>query len=113
MQLESKDLPGNVTHLELAGRLDFDGAEAIEKDFTEAATGRRANIVVDLSGITFLSSIGMRLLIKSARAQASRGGRLVLAAPQPLVRKVLETTGIDRVIPLFADVESARAGIAE
>ena len=113
MQLESKNLPGNVTHLVLTGRLDFDGAEEIEKDFAAAAAGERAHVVVDLSGVTFLSSIGMRLLIKSARAQASRGGKLVLAAPQPLVRKVLETTGIDRVIPLNADVETARASIAE
>ena len=112
MQLESKNLPGNVTQLVLTGRLDFDGAEAIEKDFA-AATEHRALVVVDLSGVTFLSSIGMRLFIKSARAQKSRGGKLVLAAPQPLVRKVLETTGIDKVIPLSSDVESARASIAE
>ena len=86
---------------------------SIEKNFTAAAAGSRALVVVDLSGVSFLSSIGIRLLIKSARAQASRGGKLVLAAPQPLVRKVLETTGIDKVIPLSADVESARASIAE
>lgn len=113
MQLESKNLPGNVTQLVLTGRLDFDGAEAIEKDFAAAAAEHRALVVVDLSGVTFLSSIGMRLFIKSARAQKSRGGKLVLAAPQPLVRKVLETTGIDKVIPLSSDVESARASIAE
>jgi len=113
MQFESKELPGKVTHLVLTGRLDFYGAEAIEKDFTAAAAGSRALVVVDLSGVSFLSSIGIRLLIKSARAQTSRGGKLVLTAPQPLVRKVLETTGIDKVIPLLADVESARASIAE
>ena len=113
MQFEAKELPGKVTHLILTGRLDFDGAEAIEKDFTAAAAGNRAPVVVDLSGVSFISSIGIRLLIKTARAQASRGGRVVLAAPQPLVRTVLETTGIDKVIPLFTDVESARASIAE
>lgn len=113
MQFESATLPGDITQLTLNGRLDVQGTQAIEQPFSFATTSRAANVVLDLSGVTFLSSIGIRLLITSARAQANRGGKLVLAAPQPLVRKVLEIAGIDQLIPIYDNVEAAHAGFAE
>lgn len=111
MQFESAVLPGagNVTVLTLNGRLDVEGTQEIEQKFAFATTVKAANLVVDLSGVSFLASIGIRLLITSARGQSSRGGKLVLAAPQPLVHKVIETAGIDQLITVFADVEAARA----
>lgn len=112
MQFESIDLPGDVTCLALTGRLDIEGTQAIEQKFSFATTVKAAKIVVDLAGVSFLASIGIRLLVTSARAQAARGGKLVLAAPQPLVRKVLETAGIDQLIGITGDVESARATLA-
>jgi anti-anti-sigma regulatory factor len=51
------------------------------------------------------------MLMTSARGQHGRGGKLVLAGAQPLVKKVLVTAGIDQLIPVFDDVESARASI--
>ncbi|TAN49981.1 MAG: anti-sigma factor antagonist [Methylococcaceae bacterium] len=113
MQFDSAALPGNITHLVLKGRLDLAGTQAIEQPFSFATTLHASNIVVDLSGVSFLASIGIRLLMTSARAQANRGGKLVLAAPQPLVRKVLETAGIDQLIPLAADLETAQTLFAE
>jgi anti-sigma B factor antagonist len=112
MQLDATDLPGDITRLALTGRLDFEGSQAIDHEFSYATTIRPRNIIVDLSGVTFLASIGIRLLITSARAQANRGGKLVLVAPQPMVRMVLETAGIDQLIPVVADVEAARASFA-
>lgn len=112
MQFKSATLSDNVTQLILSGRLDPEGTQAIENAFSFVTTVRAANIIVDLSGVTFLASIGIRLLMTSARTQANRGGMLVLAAPQPLVRKVLETAGIDQLIPLYADIETAHTSFA-
>ena len=109
MQFESVDLPGEIVRLKLTGRLDVVGTEAINDRFTFATTARPAKIVVDLSGVNFLASIGIRLLLTSARAQASRGGKMILAAPQPIVRQVLKTAGIDRLVGIFEDVETALA----
>jgi len=47
-------------------------------------------------------------LLASARAQMTRGGKLLLAAPQPAVLRVLETSAIDQLIGVVEDVESAR-----
>lgn len=109
VQFDSVDLPGDIVQLKLVGRLDIVGTEAISNKFTFATAVRPAKIIVDLSGVTFLASIGIRLLLTSAKAQATRGGKMILAAPQPLVRQVMETAGIDQLLGLVEDVETARA----
>lgn len=113
MRMETIDLPGDIVQLKLDGRLDLEGTQAINDQFWYAATARAKKIIVDLSAVTFLASIGIRLLLTSARAQAKRGGRLILAAPQPSVRTVIEAAGIDQLVALTADVNSARARLAE
>ena len=111
MQLESLTLLDDIVQVRLSGRLDLEGTQSISDRFTFATTVRKAHIIVDLAEVSFLASVGIRLLLTSARAQASRGGKLVLAAPQTAVRKVLEAAGIDQLIGVVADVASARASL--
>jgi anti-anti-sigma factor len=113
MQFETSTLPGGVTQISLNGRLDISGVQAIDQPFSFATTLRAERIIVDLAGVSFLSSIGIRLLLTSAKAQAQRGGKLVLASPQPLVRQVLEVAGIDQLVPLCATSQAALAVFAE
>lgn len=110
--METAVLPGEVQRISLEGRLDIEGSQAIDVPFSAHATAKKASIVVDLEAVTFLASIGIRLLITAARGQKGRGGTLVLAAAQPAVRRVLASAGIDLLIPVYDDVESARAAIA-
>ena len=111
MQFEQFTLLDDIVQVRLSGRLDLEGAQAISDKFTNVTTADKGKVIVDLSGVTFLASVGIRLLLTSARAQANRGGTLVLAAPQTPVRKVLEAAGIDQLIGVAADVESARASL--
>lgn len=113
MEFETVQLSGDITHLILKGRLDMEGALAIDMKFSIATSVRREKIIADLDQVSFMSSIGIRLLITAAKAQASRGGKLVLASPQPMVRKVLETAGIDKLIPMVGDLDAGRACLAE
>lgn len=112
MRFETAALEGEVQRVALEGRMDIDGTQAIDARFSFMATGRKGNIVVDLAGVSFLASIGIRLLMTAARGQKGRGGHLVLAAAQPPVLKVIQTAGIDQLIPVYPDVETARAAIA-
>jgi anti-sigma B factor antagonist len=111
MQLQSSVVDG-VVQVKLSGRLDLDGTQRISDRFAIATTTQKANIIVDLSDVTFIASIGIRLLITSARTQINRGGKLILAGPQEPVRKVLEVAGVDQLIGLTADVQGARASFA-
>jgi anti-anti-sigma factor len=108
MNLTSELLAGDVLRIALEGRLDIDGVQGIEVRFTALTATRKANVVVDLSGVTILASIGIRLLVTAARGQKTRGGKIVIAAAQPPVQAALVSAGINHVMPLYDDVESAR-----
>ena len=69
-------------------------------------TGARL-VTVDASGLSFLDSASVRVLVLAARALQGRHGRLVLARPQPIVTRLLEITGADRLLDVR---ELARPG---
>jgi len=107
MDLTTEQLPNGIEKIALAGRLDTAGAQQIDLPFTRLTATRPALIVVDLSQVSFLASMGIRTLLASAKALGRRGGRMVLANPQPLVQEVLKVAGIDELIPVYADLVSA------
>ncbi|HVZ99087.1 MAG TPA: STAS domain-containing protein [Caulobacterales bacterium] len=108
MQLTVEDLPNGVTKAVLVGRLDIDGAAAVDMRFNVLAGAKRA-LVVDLSQVDFIASMGLRTLMSCARSIASKGGRMALAGPQDHVLKVLATSGVQDVIPVRASVDDAIA----
>lgn len=112
MLYESVSLPDNVTQITLDGRLDITGTQAVEQKMSFATTVKAGKFIVDLSKVSFLASIGIRMLLTCARGQANRGGKFVLAAPQPMVRKVLETAGIDQLVQISDDIAAAQAAVA-
>jgi anti-anti-sigma factor len=72
-------------------------AELRETLATQLRTGARL-LTVDASRLKFLDSASLRVLILAARALKGRHGRLVFARPQPLVARLLEITGADRLL---------------
>lgn len=115
MHLESEALANNITRIALSGRLDIVGAREIDLKFQALTTNKKAAIIVDLSGVDFIASIGIRTLLAGARGQSGRGGKVVLLNPQAAVKGVLQTAGISDLIPVFDDqsaAEDALEGIA-
>ena len=107
MQISVTNLDDGIVHVTLVGRMDALGADKIAIAFTAATATRKAQVAVDLSGVDFLASAGLRQFFANARAQHQRGGALVLAAPQPDVRTVLDSTGVQQAIPVFSTLEEA------
>jgi anti-anti-sigma factor len=110
MDMNLEELGGGVTLAVLRGRLDVAGAGAIELKFN-ATAGARKGLVVDLSGINFIASMGMRLLLIAGKTMAARGGKMALLAPPPEVASVLRTAGIDSVIPICGARDAALAAV--
>jgi anti-sigma B factor antagonist len=111
MEMNVEELQGGPTLVVLRGRLDVAGASAIELKFNATASGRKA-LVVDLSGVSFVASMGMRLLLLVGKTMAARGGKMALLSPLPEVASVLHTAGIDTVIPVFTARDAAVAAVA-
>ena len=107
MELQYSELANNIRLIKLNGKLDITGVEQIETPFAAYCAGEGVRVIVDVSGVDFLASIGIRLLTLTAKSVISRGGKIVLLNPMPDVRHVLEITGIPDIIPIYSDLESA------
>jgi anti-sigma B factor antagonist len=107
MQLQYSEIENNIRLIRLSGRLDILGVSEIEGQFAAHCSGENPRVIVDLTEVEFLASIGIRLLTLNAKSVMSRGGRMVLLNPSPDVRDVLELTGILAIIPIYEELESA------
>ncbi|MCF7987708.1 MAG: STAS domain-containing protein [Methylovulum sp.] len=107
MNINSETLDHCITKVNLSGRMDILGAQAIDMKFTALTSTKKASILVDMSEVSFLASLGMRTLLSSAKALSNRGGCLVLYKPQANVLDVLDTSGVSKLIPVFDDFEEA------
>lgn len=108
MRLEQTALPGEILLVKLAGALDIAGAAEIEAPLA-GISEKQTKVIINFKDVTFLASIGIRLLVKAARALGKRNGRLVVFSPTDDARKVLRSTGIDTIIPVVADEKAAIA----
>lgn len=97
--------------INLSGRMDFAGSEEIHEKFAVLTAPPGNAVIVDLSKVGFLTSVGIRTLVLIAKALKSRGGRMVLLNPDASVTKVLAISGVDRIIGVFRDLETACAAL--
>jgi anti-sigma B factor antagonist len=111
MQLNYTKLENGIKYIQLEGCLDLPGVMEIELQFTAFAASEKAGVVVDLSQVPFLASMGIRMLLSSAKAVQKRGGKLVLLSPQPLVTDMLTNAGINMIIPVYTDLDAACADV--
>jgi anti-anti-sigma factor len=107
MEIHYNELDNGIGLIKLNGTLDIIGTGDIETKFTGYCSGDKVRMIVDLSQVDFLASIGIRLLMLTAKSIASRGGKMVLLNPIPEVHHVLEITGIPAIIPIYSQLESA------
>ena len=107
MEIHYSELDNSIILIKLSGRLDIIGTGGIETKFAGYSAGEKVRVIVDLSNVDFLASIGIRLLTLTAKSVASRGGKMVILDPIPEVQDVLEITGIPAIIPIYSYLESA------
>ena len=112
MNFDVVDMDNGITGVLLSGRMDVQGAIAVDKKFSAIADEKK-KVVIDLSQVTFMASLGIRTLIMSCKTLASKGGDMVLLNPQPNVEKVLRTSGVDTVIQIVRDMNAAAAIFAK
>lgn len=99
MQFTISDEAGSTAKIALTGKLDIAGAEVVALPLATLAGGKKG-VVVDLSGVTFLASIGIRHLVSATKTLARKGGKLVLVNPTAAVEEVLVTSGVTDIMPI-------------
>jgi len=110
MDMQVTPISQDAIRVALNGRLDIAGSAKIDVPFN-VAVGASRNIIVDMSDVTFIASIGIRTLVIGAKTVQRRGGKLLLFSPQADVEQVLETIGVTDLLPIVRDEAEAMAAI--
>ncbi len=111
MQIKISSKSG-VTVAIMSGELRDDDQTELTSALSDAVGRDGSRIVFDLSGLTYINSGGLGLLVQLTAKANSQGGRVVVAAPSPFVADVLETTRLDRFFDVAADTDDAAARLA-
>jgi len=104
------DITQDVTFVNLKGRVDSDSAPELDSALANLLNEGKAKIVMNLQGMDFMSSAGLRSLVKALKTAQSAGGSVHLAAVSKDVEGVLLTVGMTQMFKLFATSEEAAAG---
>jgi anti-sigma B factor antagonist len=94
LSIESRHEPGGTPVLALAGELDISSAPRLEAAVEGAVTERPELLVFELSELEFMDSAGIAVLIGASQ----QVGSVTLRNPSPIVRRVLELTGLVQVL---------------
>jgi anti-anti-sigma factor len=108
MKMDVASEENGITKVVLAGSIDVKGALEIHPRFMEISLTKN-KIIVDLAKVDYLTSLGMRTLVMTAKSLWERKGHLVIVNPQPEVEKILRTAGLDKIIPIASDLAAAAA----
>ncbi len=114
MSIGYDDVGEDLRRITITGRLDTPGTDSVASQLVELTAAPKKGVVVDLSGIKFLASVGIGALIASAKAVKKRGGTMVLVVDEgSTVMMSLEATGVDQLIPVFRNsADAERAALA-
>jgi anti-anti-sigma factor len=110
MQISIEELDGGITRAVLEGRLDIEGAAAVDLKMNVLA-GSKMLLLIDLHKVTFLGSMGLRSLVVPAQTIHRRGGKAVLFAPTGMVEEVLTASKIDSIVPIHHELSAALAAL--
>lgn len=108
MEVEFKHSPDHIMTVHLTGRMDIAGTQDAEGPITANVLDKDfARVVIDLSNVDYMASVGLGSLVRTAQAVERRKGRLVMLNPQPLVAKLLKESGVWQHIHVFNTMAEA------
>ena len=111
MEISKQEIDGGIVKLTLNGDLDAEGSATADTQIA-GFIGTFDRIIVDLKDVGFLASAGIRVLVKSAKAVAAKGGKFAIVHPNDAARRVMWTTGLEKVVPIADDEQAAIGAVS-
>jgi anti-sigma B factor antagonist len=105
--MEVTQVGDKITKVTLKGRLDTPGVDKIEARFVATLVPAGKSAIVDLSGVEFVASMGLRMLISVARGMRQRQAKLALYGATSLVRETIDSVSLADIIPIGVDESEA------
>lgn len=106
--MEVAELNDKITKVTLNGRLDTPGVDRIETRFVATLVPAGKNAIVDFSGVEFVASMGIRMLISVARGMRQRQAKLAIYNVPSLVQEIFQSVSLSDIIPIGSDENDAR-----
>lgn len=107
---ESKQ--GSVTVLLAEGKLDSVSSPDLDRRMATLIEDGVRQITVDLSGVDYISSAGLRVFLSAAKRLKQAQGKLALAAPSNQVQQIFDVAGFASILPIFRTLNEAVAACA-
>ena len=102
-----------IAVLALAGRLNQASADTLHSAAMEIAGEDDCKaLIIDMGGVDFIASVGIRSLIRPSQALSMRGGKLAVANLNPQIDEFFKLTGLDQMFRVYETVADAAAGVA-
>ena len=89
------------------GRLDAYNSNLVEEKLDKLIDSGKTNIVADLSGVEYISSSGLRVMLSSLKKLNAMGGNLKLSSLQPYVMEVFKIAGFTKLFQSYNDEQEA------
>ncbi len=99
-----------VSVVKVAGRVDSETAPKLEAALTALLNANRNKIVMNLQAVDYMSSAGLRAIIKAYQAAQKAGGNLRLAAVPDTIESVMYTVGLNQIVMAYPSDQEALAG---
>lgn len=113
MEITRSSAGNGIPVLRLAGRLNQASADALHSAAMDLAGDEDCKaLIVDMGGVDFIASVGIRSLIRPSQALAMRGGKLAVANLNPQISEFFSLTGLDQMFRVYETVADAAAGVA-
>jgi anti-sigma B factor antagonist len=112
MSISYEDVAQDLRRIVISGRLDMPGTDSVASQLAQLTAAPKKAVIVDLSHLKVLASIGIRALISSAKDVQKRGGKMALVVNKgSTVMMSLEATGVDELIPVCGNLREAEKAV--
>jgi len=108
MQFIPQEIDGDIMVLAIDGGLDGSTSRTFTSDVLAIVDGGVTRLIIDCSGLTALTSIGVGAIIRLHARAASHGGDVKLCAVPGIALQILNVMKLDRVLGIYPDVDQAR-----
>ncbi|MDP2644370.1 MAG: STAS domain-containing protein [Desulfobacterales bacterium] len=108
MEIVEKKL-NDIHILRIQGRLDSRTAPELEKRVEDSMGNGTLQLILDFQELEYLSSAGLRIILKTAKDLKRANGKLILCAVEDYIKEVFEISGFDTFLIIVADVDQAVA----
>jgi anti-anti-sigma factor len=106
-RLSHCEIEPGIVGVVLRGRMDVRRVPQIEGEFQRITTSGKKPVIVDLSEVDLMNSVGVAMLIESANILRANGIPMILLNPRPRVEHVIRIAHIDQLLPIVFDLSEA------